>query len=124
MMWRFSRSGLHISESSFPDIGWKGNRIGLRGRADVIVMRKIAGRAENRTPDLDPAARYLVTQSLTQYFKSINMFVDYTFQVMFPRCVVQNYEYKQYIAKQTKLMILLRCISYTIILIFYITNVH
>jgi len=45
----------------------------------MIVMRIIPGRAENRTPDLDLAARYLVTDSLFQGFESRNMFVDYSF---------------------------------------------
>ena len=43
----------------------------------MFVMRIIPGRAENRTPDLDPAARYLATDSLAQCFESRNVFVDY-----------------------------------------------
>ena len=50
----------------FPDIGWKENRVGVSVIADVIVMRIIPGLAENRTPGLDPTARYLVTYNLAQ----------------------------------------------------------
>ena len=37
----------------------------------------------------------------------------FNFQVRYPRCVVWNYKYKQYIVEHNS-MILLRCISYIV----------
>jgi len=43
--------------------------------------------------------------------------IDNNFQVRHPRCVVQNYKYKQYTVKHNS-MILLRHISYAYIVLF------